>query len=96
MVKWEITSHEIVLEHPMRSNQHLQLYEYALEIFGIFLVNILWKIIPNLRMMEQLDLSFLPTTNYSKSRQMAFHLLVSSSRSMSLYQAPTSLFQVHP
>ena len=29
MVKWEITSHEIVLEHPMRSNQHLQLYEYA-------------------------------------------------------------------
>ena len=29
MVKWEITSHEIVLEHPMRPNQHLQLYEYA-------------------------------------------------------------------
>ena len=29
MVKWEITSHEIVLEHPMRSNQHLQLYEIA-------------------------------------------------------------------
>ena len=29
MVKWEITSHEIVLEHSMRSNQHLQLYEYA-------------------------------------------------------------------
>ena len=37
MVKWEITSHEIVLEHPMRSNQHLQLYEYALEIFGFLL-----------------------------------------------------------
>ena len=29
MVKWEITSHEIVLEHPMRSNQHLQLYGIA-------------------------------------------------------------------
>ena len=96
MVKWEITSHEIVLEHPMRSNQHLQLYEYAAGEMDVFWNEINEKIIPNLHLMEQLDLSSLPTTNYSKSRQMAFHLLVSSSKSMSRYQAPTSLFQVHP